>query len=431
MWRSMVSRILNPILGNRDKSEPFGRLTSNSRPRVVFIHIPKCAGTTLRLQLAKQFPLGLIAAPGLEGAGVRPTTPEEAANFNHYDLIMGHLRLQEAERFFPEHSLITVFRDPIERIQSSYAYSNALPASKIAPDDRISKLMRELTFSEFIRLESAEVSITLNLMTHYLVNDDIAPSGPEAAKAAIEALERLSAVGLADSFQETLLLMCDRFDWLPDGDMAWLNPTLGPDGHPPLNNDDVEVLHRRMLADQRLFDAAKERFRRDLQDLHDRYDVVAADHDLSPKLSSLIGDRVLAGMNHDGDADAIARVPEQEVYGSGWSTRDGSFLVAPLTSGPSILMPVAGADKARKVLVCGEFSSIVPKAMKMVVNGVPVETKVTVNGDRSFIAEAHLTAPVMRAGHPRLVSVAFSIDEPNEAAGGLILVRRWEISKRS
>ncbi|MBY0330135.1 MAG: sulfotransferase family 2 domain-containing protein [Acetobacteraceae bacterium] len=94
-----------------------------SSPRVVHIHIPKTAGTALRLAFEKKFNPTLRVAPHL--------TEENAAQFmaEDYAFFSGHIGYPTAQKIGGR--MLTVLRNPVDRLVSTYYFWRELYAKGI------------------------------------------------------------------------------------------------------------------------------------------------------------------------------------------------------------------------------------------------------------------------------------------------------------
>lgn len=89
---------------------------------VLFLHIPKAAGTSLRNALIKTF--GPCPAP----FGISRVSAAEAAAWAPYPLISGHMSRADQVRWFPDRRLFVVLREPIDRCISAIYYLRSIPA---------------------------------------------------------------------------------------------------------------------------------------------------------------------------------------------------------------------------------------------------------------------------------------------------------------
>jgi len=88
--------------------------------KLVFMHIPKNGGTSLRSMLSSWYEVE-HRCPYREGQDYLQHFDEE--QLQRYRFFTGHLPLYVVQRFFPESmTKFTVLRDPVERAYSLYAY---------------------------------------------------------------------------------------------------------------------------------------------------------------------------------------------------------------------------------------------------------------------------------------------------------------------
>jgi hypothetical protein len=88
--------------------------------KLVFMHIPKNGGTSLRSLLSSWYDAEL-RCPYREGQDYLQNFDEE--QLQRYSFFTGHLPLYVVQRFFPKSmTKFTVLRDPVERAYSLYAY---------------------------------------------------------------------------------------------------------------------------------------------------------------------------------------------------------------------------------------------------------------------------------------------------------------------
>ena len=181
---------------------------ASDAPLVVFVHIQKTAGKTLRQIIRRQYPgrsvhvPNFFAKPDLHWSTVdelseRPPPGLEVAH--------GHM-LFVPDRWPATTQFVTILRDPVERTISHYYWLNETLGSKE------SRRARSVLGS----IENAidQGAISDNLQVRVLAGAD--PSGPVTsvmAADAIAALDRFSVVGLTSRFDQTLVLLGRMFGW--------------------------------------------------------------------------------------------------------------------------------------------------------------------------------------------------------------------------
>jgi hypothetical protein len=169
---------------------------------VVFIHIMKCAGTSVRGGLAR----GLLgqrttdALFELDGQAANEATADATneANWEFRDallayelltaspqLALGHFRYRSRyAELVPNARFITVLREPVERLVSLYNYRRFRPNVHWPVG---------MTFDEF--LESPWAAEGHNYVRTFCGRADLDPRSDEAVTAAIDNLRRFAVVG--------------------------------------------------------------------------------------------------------------------------------------------------------------------------------------------------------------------------------------------
>lgn len=185
---------------------------------LIFLHIPKTAGTTLRQVVGRQFvgqPQYLIGSGEERDFTAFLALPEDERARLRY--VGGHVSYG-VHRFIPNPArYITMLRDPREHLISYYYYFREDTTSKTYD------LVRGRTFEEFLQIPRMQ-SIQLDLIVGL---DDV----PNAAggwgmrrNRSLPVEERLriaerhlrehfTAVGLVERFDESMLLLRQRLGW--------------------------------------------------------------------------------------------------------------------------------------------------------------------------------------------------------------------------
>jgi hypothetical protein len=167
------------------------------KQRLLFVHVPKCAGTDLRISLSTRYPaldLGLTNPEWTSQQQLYNAIHQAAVGMRFSDTILlhGHVRLAAAvdgEVVRPTDRIITVIRDPVEIILSNvnYIITRILQdqeAGKEAPDTNgwrivlgIERLPPEMSDEVIARLfqtmlHNPTISIP-NSICHWLGNGDV------------------------------------------------------------------------------------------------------------------------------------------------------------------------------------------------------------------------------------------------------------------
>ncbi|HEU0013510.1 MAG TPA: sulfotransferase family 2 domain-containing protein [Longimicrobium sp.] len=167
-------------------------------PVLVFLHIPKTAGTTLRRIIRRQYPRGTVWET--DSNYFPPLTPAQYARLR---VVQGHLVFGIHERLPRPVRYITLLRHPVERTLSAYYYIRRRPR------DPLHALAHRLPPDEF----AAEMGPkSFNYQTRFLSGhaDDFSPA---ALPLALRNLEGFAAFGLDSRFDESLLLFRRVLGW--------------------------------------------------------------------------------------------------------------------------------------------------------------------------------------------------------------------------
>ena len=138
------------------------RYVFRTRPKkVLYEHIPKCAGTSVRSYLKSQYPFNRIYAV----RGSHParyiahfeSLPEQRRH--RYDLIVGHGAHQLRRHVHPDILKATILRDPVDRVISHYFFVLRSPEHY---------LHHEVTTRGISLLDYATGRVSNELRNHYV-----------------------------------------------------------------------------------------------------------------------------------------------------------------------------------------------------------------------------------------------------------------------
>lgn len=180
------------------------------REALVFLHIPKTAGTTLNRIIEWQYnPLSIFTMdPYRIRATVErlQTLPEQRRR--RLQVVRGHLYYGVHE-FLPQGATyITMLRGPVARFLSSYYFIQRRP---LHPMHR--KVTTErVGIEDFIRLTPHRQNLQCSLISG--IKNDGKSDGREMLEKAKEHLvASFSVVGICERFEESLVLIAQTFGW--------------------------------------------------------------------------------------------------------------------------------------------------------------------------------------------------------------------------
>jgi len=231
-----------------------------------FLHIPKTAGTSVVACLrARARGRWRVRMNGAEEAGLLETIPRE--RWAGVGLVEGHLPWEVVDLvagLVPRPvRIVTMLRDPIERVLSFYSYVCATEGHHLR--DLYGEAPPPLR--EFLTLESSREGD--NGMVRLLAGGDAmdAPLGGVTGamlERAMANLDRCAAVGLAERFEESLERFGAALGW-PQGSTGRFaamraNVTRGRVRRETVDERTMEVMRARVEMDRRLYERAMERF---------------------------------------------------------------------------------------------------------------------------------------------------------------------------
>lgn len=192
---------------------------ADDRPTVLFLHIGKTAGATMRRALRRQFPGKLVME--LRAPTVRPGRLRRDGANEHFAslpeaerarprLIVGHFTYGLHEAVPGPCVYVTLLRDPVALVLSQYHHVRRHPGHLL--HERVKAVPDLRSYVESgISLE------TDNSQTRALAGDTTTPFGgctPQMLETARANLERsFRVVGLTERFDESLVLMRLAFGW--------------------------------------------------------------------------------------------------------------------------------------------------------------------------------------------------------------------------
>ena len=185
----------------------------NPNECLYFLHLPKTAGTSLTEWFSRHFP-EKECCPLYRLDKVAELDREE---LNRYRFFSGHMGWGLLPHLDFRPVIVSWFRDPVERVMSSYWYlRNLSPVVREALGNDTSRQQAEkastLSLQEWIELPAEEFGIH-NHMTWALAGPDADPRFP--LNAAIQNLLTLDVIGLVEEMDASLSLVTDRMGWLP------------------------------------------------------------------------------------------------------------------------------------------------------------------------------------------------------------------------
>lgn len=237
--------------------------------RVIFLHIPKAAGSTLNGVIERQYPRDSIYVIDAErqDAAIEEFKALPEARRAKIRLLRGHVGFGLHD-YLPEPvSSFTVLRDPVDRVMSHYYYlRDQMDRGRDYTDRPWLREAGRMTLGEYVRHgPSADVrNGQTRLLAGAMNGWDVAaatPSDPtdmlDRAKANLG--DQLCLAGLTERFDETLLLLQRRLGWSKPFYVT-RNVTQGRPPKAALSPDELEGIQDANRLDIELYEYATARF---------------------------------------------------------------------------------------------------------------------------------------------------------------------------
>jgi len=242
-----------------------GTLNANT---VVFLHIPKTAGSSFTKIIKSLYPSDQIYHQMESNTLIAHLQQRQ----NREKLYIGHYYFDVLRYFAEPPTVLTFLREPRNRVLSHYYFYKAQSEKSVALlpwwDQHIVELTRKHSFANFISLDLPEIDKAFsNLQTRHIASStDFDP--PRSAKEttellnlAISHLRDMAFVGIVERFEESLEIFRYQF-----GLEAEIRPlAVNVNKARPGDNSEVSVFdhnpvaQRRIALDQKLYQEAMAR----------------------------------------------------------------------------------------------------------------------------------------------------------------------------
>ena len=234
------------------------RSLAMDRQALIFLHIPKTAGTTLNRIIERQYsPFEIFT---MDPYRIR-ATPERLKRLpegrrRRLRIVRGHMFYGIHECLPQGGTYFTMLRDPVARALSTYYFILRRPLN---PLHRKVKKER-LTIEDCIRLFPQRHNLQCRMIAG--VKDAGSTAGGGLLDMAKEHLTKsFSVVGICETFEESLMLMAATFDWqIPFYKNCKVSKT-----RPQINPSTVEMIREHNRLDVELYEFGKRLFEESLR----------------------------------------------------------------------------------------------------------------------------------------------------------------------
>lgn len=222
--------------------------------RYIFHHFPKTGGISLLSVCRYNLDRSEIS-PHLNGHEIRL----KPAQFERYRLIAGHFSLLTHAEFCRSRYSMTLLRDPVRRIFSTYTFW------RISSEHNFeTSKAREFSFADFVRYFIDSPLINNNYVHHFAAIGTDCPGYPADATALLSAarhnLAAFDFVGFCEQLGRSIRLLCHELGWrvpaeIPHDNRSGSEASLGN-----IEPRTLDILRERNQLDSQLYDYATQLF---------------------------------------------------------------------------------------------------------------------------------------------------------------------------
>jgi hypothetical protein len=229
---------------------------------LIFLHIPKTAGSTMHHILARQYPPATVYS--IDGDRVQESYNAlralPAADKVQLACVKGHLPYGVDEFFRQPATYITFLRDPANWVRSYYTFILSIPSHPLRQAVAACSGVEEFcTLLTEWGMNNFQTRILAGTQAHDRIMPPYGPLPENALETAIAHLEtRVTVTGLAEQFDASLLMMKRRLGW---DNVHYLrqNVTRGKPATLTLTEEQKALIYRNNPLDLALYRCAHER----------------------------------------------------------------------------------------------------------------------------------------------------------------------------
>lgn len=214
---------------------------------IIFMHIPKTAGVTLLSIIGKQYLSDEIGWYYFTDFLQLLNEIEKLPDNPKIKIVCGHFTFGIEKFFKVPITLMTMLRDPIERVISLYYFWRKIPGHPIY--EQIMKMSLE----DFVTSEEFDIHIS-NFQT-YAFTDEF-PANNNSLEKAKKIIERhFSVVGITEMFNESVFLMKKEYGWQ---DLFYKRENVTQRPNDPISKKVLNIIKEKNKFDIELYNWAKQ-----------------------------------------------------------------------------------------------------------------------------------------------------------------------------
>lgn len=249
--------------------------------KILFLHIPKTAGTTLLQIINKQYQNGEIADCYFKDPLQTEIFLKQVSHNPNVKMIYGHYNLGVRHYLATPYTFFTLLRDPVERVISFYYFLKTV--GHVHQSKLINMSLEEFFLSKeipyipslFYNSQTADLSADFPFldkggMIIHFPNTPYPPQQPPSLEKAKEHMEKyFSVVGITEMFDETLFMLKKAFSWR---DISYTKQNVGINRptQTQIPNHVIDLIMEKNQLDIQLYQWAKKRFEAKIQQLDEK-----------------------------------------------------------------------------------------------------------------------------------------------------------------
>lgn len=227
--------------------------------RVIFLHIPKTGGMTMRQLLNHHYDQQhIFKYPARKPIqAIQALTTAERSDI---ECVYGHLRFGVHRHFPGSSTYITLLRDPLDRLLSMYYYVRS------RPQNRLYDKVKHLSFAQFVTSPDPQIQTPLQNHQTRMISGR---SQPDLQVAKRNIRQHFAVVGITESFPESVFIMKKILGWRPVP-YTKENVTKRRPRKTPISQDLTAVVEKNNALDYQLYQHAKKRLMNQIHNLRPR-----------------------------------------------------------------------------------------------------------------------------------------------------------------
>jgi hypothetical protein len=228
-------------------------------PQTCFMHVGKSAGTSVLQSLNRLFD-PIRSYYGNPSNFDRLTSGE----LEHFDFVAGHFSYGQIHSFRPHRVLISIVREPVERVVSAYYFLRSW--NGLIDDENRVMVASAQRFSllDFLKDDHPHVrAVYQDHQTYTFASDwraDRTADGTAVLEAALSHLDDFALIGLTERVDDTMSLLSRTLRWPLFTPLKRANVTPNRPAVPELTHREYDAIMGCNRLDHQLYQEVKSRF---------------------------------------------------------------------------------------------------------------------------------------------------------------------------